>query len=89
LIVDRWGVKTDSHDVGCGLFYQGSSNLKKEVEVILPVERADCSLSPEESHYLCGKEGTYILKFDNSHSLIRSKKIVYYVYVQEPEKTDS
>jgi hypothetical protein len=30
-----------------------------------------------------------ILKFDNSHSLIRSKKIVYYVYVQEPEKTDS
>jgi hypothetical protein len=35
LIVDRWGVKTDSHDVGCGLFYQGSSNLKKEVEVIV------------------------------------------------------
>ena len=30
-----------------------------------------------------------VLKFDNSHSFIRSKKVIYYVYVQEPEQTDS
>lgn len=47
---------------------------------IIPIYRRD---SHEEvyagSHFYCGK-GVYLLKFDNSYSLFRSKTIYYRVF---------
>ena len=53
---------------------------KPPISIIIPVYRRDCQ---EEvyagSHYYPG-QGVYLLKFDNSYSLWRSKTLYYRVY---------
>ena len=54
-----------------------------EIE-LLPVTRRDCSVDVVMGNHQYYTKGTYLLKFDNSYSLLRSKDVYYRVYYHKP-----
>uniref|UniRef100_A0A1I8HEC4 ACB domain-containing protein n=1 Tax=Macrostomum lignano TaxID=282301 RepID=A0A1I8HEC4_9PLAT len=78
-----WEFATDHYDIGFGVYFEWTvspSDRVTAVDEIIPVFRRDCH---EEvycgSHQYPGR-GVYLLKFDNSYSLWRSKWLYYRVY---------
>ncbi|XP_032236004.2 SEC14-like protein 2 [Nematostella vectensis] len=50
---------------------------ENDLEELLPIQRVDSHLIPEQGCFKCDKTGTYVLRFDNSYSWIRSKDLEY------------
>lgn len=78
----QWEFKTENHDIGFGLYY--ALDESKNLQELIPVERVNCHLVPETGSWYCEDEGTYILKFDNTFSMLRSKKIRYRTEIIPP-----
>lgn len=77
-----WQYKSLDHDIGFGVFFTEKGKAgSKAVEEMIPTERRDCHMIPEEGSILCEKPGIYILRFDNSYSWTRNKKILYNVEI--------
>ena len=55
-----------------------------EWEEVIPVERYNTHIFPETGSHLCETVGTYVLMFDNTYSLMRSKTVSYSVDVSDP-----
>ncbi|KAG1681426.1 Golgi resident protein GCP60 [Nymphon striatum] len=53
---------------------------KPPVTPIIPVYRRDCQEEVYAGSHVYPGEGVYLLKFDNSYSLLRSKTVYYRVY---------
>lgn len=82
-----WQYKSVDHDIGFGVFYsEKGSKHSKDLEEKIPTERRNCHLVQEEGSLLCEKPGIYILRFDNSYSWTRNKKIFYNVTIVYPLK---
>lgn len=82
-----WQYKSVDHDIGFGVFYsEKGSKHSKDLEEKIPTERRNCHMIPEEGSILCEKPGIYILRFDNSYSWTRNKKILYNVEILYPFK---
>lgn len=54
--------------------------LKPPITEIVPVYRRDCHLEVYAGSHQYPGEGVYLLKFDNSYSMWRSKTLYYRVY---------
>eukprot|EP00118_Oscarella_pearsei_P006755 m.31147 g.31147 ORF g.31147 m.31147 type:complete len:379 (+) comp31454_c0_seq9:71-1207(+) len=78
-----WEYRTEQNDIGFGLIYKSHDSESRQE--VVPVEKKECHLVPEEGHFLCEKAGIYALRFDNSHSWIKSKKLHFYYEIQLPE----
>lgn len=50
------------------------------VSAIVPIFRRDCQLEVYAGSHVYPGQGVYLLKFDNSYSLWRSKTLYYRVY---------
>ena len=62
---------------------EGESNdtkLKPELDEVLPVLRRNSQEEVIVGSHLYPGQGVYLLKFDNSYSLLRSKTLYYRVY---------
>ncbi|PVD31384.1 hypothetical protein C0Q70_06796 [Pomacea canaliculata] len=83
----RWQFKTDGFDIGFGVFRKTVEGHQKtgDMEVILPSDRVNSHLVPEDGSVTCKQSGTYVLRFDNSYSWARSKKVFYIIEVLEPD----
>ncbi len=53
---------------------------KPPVSIIIPVYRRDCQEEVYAGNHYYPGQGVYLLKFDNSYSLWRSKTLYYRVY---------
>lgn len=53
---------------------------KPPVSVIVPIYRRDCHEEVYAGSHPYPGEGVYLLKFDNSYSLWRSKTLYYRIY---------
>lgn len=74
--------KTKDRDIAFGVKKLDSSGKKISV---LEKRKYHCYYGvPEDGKLVLSKPGTYIVKFDNSYSLTRSKVLDYYVEVLEP-----
>ncbi|XP_036908407.1 SEC14-like protein 4 [Sturnira hondurensis] len=85
----RWQFTSDGADIGFGVFLktkQGEKQRVGEMTEVLPSQRYNAQLVPEDGSLTCLKAGVYVLRFDNTYSLMHSKKVSYTVEVLLPDK---
>uniref|UniRef100_A0A8C1R5J0 SEC14-like lipid binding 7 n=1 Tax=Cyprinus carpio TaxID=7962 RepID=A0A8C1R5J0_CYPCA len=84
----RWKFASEGSDIGFGLFLKTKGNETKKVEAmqeIVPTERYNSHLVPEDGSYTCEESGIYVVRFDNTYSVLHSKKVSFTVDVLLPE----
>nr|KAI8753005.1 SEC14-like protein 2 [Biomphalaria glabrata] len=84
----RWQFKTEGFDIRFGIFRRTKDVRQKlrDMEPIVNSKRVKCQLFLEEGSVHCTQIGTYILRFDNAYSLVRSKKLYYLIEVLRPDE---
>ncbi|XP_039635656.1 SEC14-like protein 2 [Perca fluviatilis] len=83
----RWQFASDGADIGFGVYRRTKERGGQEVAEMLPVlpsERYNAHLVPEDSRLTCTEPGVYVLRFDNSYSVLQSKRVSYKVEVLPP-----
>lgn len=75
LSLDRNALATQSVGVGTGAF-------KAPISIIVPIYRRECYNEVYVGSHSYPGEGVYLLKFDNSYSIWRSKTLYYRVYYE-------
>ncbi|XP_028980943.2 SEC14-like protein 2 isoform X3 [Esox lucius] len=85
----RWQFASDGADIGFGVFMRtqvgGGDQKLGDMMLVLPSERYNSHMVPEDRTLTCTEPGTYVLHFDNTYSLLQSKKISYNVDVLLPD----
>ncbi|KAI8782765.1 SEC14 protein 2, partial [Biomphalaria glabrata] len=76
-----WQFKTEGFDIRFGIFRRTKDVRQRlrDMEPIVNSKRVKCQLFLEEGSVHCTQIGTYILRFDNAYSLVRSKKLYYLI----------
>ncbi|CAL8318321.1 unnamed protein product [Lota lota] len=82
----RWQFASNGADIGFGVFLRSQENGDGGQLQMLPSERYNAHLVPEEQSLLCPQPGVYVLRFDNSYSLLQSKRVSYNVEVLPPSE---
>ncbi|KAI3362457.1 hypothetical protein L3Q82_012746, partial [Scortum barcoo] len=83
----RWQFASDGADIGFGVYRrtkEGANQKVTEMLQVLPSERYNSHLVPEDRCLTCSEPGVYVLCFDNSYSILQSKKVSYKVQVLPP-----
>ncbi|XP_074150109.1 SEC14-like protein 2 isoform X2 [Sminthopsis crassicaudata] len=86
----RWQFLLDGPDIGVGIYLKtkmGERQRAKEMVEVVPSQKFSSPLVPEDGTLTCAEQGVYVLRFDNTYSLIHSKKVSYTVEVLLPDKT--
>ncbi|TSM28084.1 SEC14-like protein 2 [Bagarius yarrelli] len=84
----RWQFASDGGDIGFGIYIKTKAGIKQkitEMQEVLLTTRYNAHLVPEDGSYTCEEPGTYVLRFDNTYSILQSKKIHFTVDVVLPE----
>ncbi|XP_062571602.1 SEC14-like protein 2 [Saccostrea cucullata] len=86
----RWQFSTQGFDIGFGVYRRTKEERQKatDMEEVLPSKRVNSHLVPEDGSVTCTDVGMYILRFDNTFSWTRSKRIQYLVEILEPDTED-
>ncbi|XP_054568716.1 SEC14-like protein 4 isoform X2 [Eptesicus fuscus] len=85
----RWQFESDGADIGFGVFLKtrkGERQRVGEMAEVLPSERYNAHLVPEDGSLTCLQAGVYVLRFDNTYSLVHAKKVSYTVEVLLPDR---
>ncbi|XP_055369326.1 SEC14-like protein 2 isoform X2 [Betta splendens] len=83
----RWQFASDGADIGFGVYRrtnEGGRQKPAEMLQVLPSDRYNAHLVPEEGGLTCSEPGVYVLCFDNSYSILQSKKVSYNVELLPP-----
>ncbi|XP_005922012.1 SEC14-like protein 2 [Haplochromis burtoni] len=84
----RWQFASDGGDIGFGVFQKAKKGEWKkaaEMEEIVPSQRYNAHLVPEDGSLTCERPGVYVLRFDNTYSIFQAKRISYSVEVLLPD----
>ncbi|KAK6967844.1 SEC14-like protein 2 [Biomphalaria glabrata] len=86
----RWQFKTDGFDIGFGIYRRTEDKKQKagDMEPIITSQKVNSHMFPEEGSMHCKHPGTYIVRFDNTHSWVRSKKLYYLIEILKPDTQD-
>ncbi|XP_052269922.1 SEC14-like protein 2 isoform X1 [Dreissena polymorpha] len=81
----RYEFQTEDHDIGFGVFRKVTKERLRaeDMTTVLPTERSNCYLVPEDGVIECEEPGIYVVRFDNTYSWARSKKLHYLIEVLE------
>ncbi|KAM4827467.1 SEC14-like protein 4 [Thomomys bottae] len=85
----RWQFASEGGDIGFGVFLKtkmGERQKAAEMTEVLASQRYNAHMVPEDGSLTCLKAGVYVLRFDNTYSLMHSKKVSYTVEVLLPDK---
>ncbi|XP_029423210.1 SEC14-like protein 4 isoform X2 [Nannospalax galili] len=85
----RWQFASDGGDIGFGIFLKtrmGERQKAGEMTEVLSSQRYNAHMVPEDGSLTCLKAGVYVLRFDNTYSLLHTKKVSYTVEVLFPDK---
>ncbi|XP_075800219.1 SEC14-like protein 4 isoform X2 [Microtus pennsylvanicus] len=85
----RWQFSSEGGDIGFGIFLKtrmGERQKAGEMAEVLPNQRYNAHLVPEDGSLTCVKAGVYVLRFDNTYSLLHAKKVGYTAEVLLPDK---
>ncbi|XP_071371774.1 SEC14-like protein 2 isoform X1 [Centroberyx affinis] len=83
----RWQFASDGADIGFGVYRrtrEGGAQKVADMLQVLPSERYNAHLVPEDRSLTCPEPGVYVLRFDNSYSFLQSKRVSYKVEVVPP-----
>ncbi|XP_046460982.1 SEC14-like protein 2 isoform X2 [Daphnia pulex] len=79
----RWEFMTEDCDIGFSVYYMEDDGKR----VDLMNERMQSHLVMEEGQIVCTRTCTYVLEFDNSYSVLRSKTVWHHMVVDLPSST--
>ncbi|ELK31521.1 SEC14-like protein 2, partial [Myotis davidii] len=85
----RWQFTSDGSDIGFGIFLKtkmGERQKAGEMTEVLPNQRYNAHLVPEDGSLTCSTPGIYVLRFDNTYSFLHAKKVSFTVEVLLPDK---
>ncbi|KAL1791051.1 SEC14 2 isoform X1 [Sigmodon hispidus] len=85
----RWQFMSEGSDVGFGIFLKtkmGERQKAGEMTEVLPNQRYNSHMVPEDGTLTCSEPGIYVLRFDNTYSFIHAKKVSFTVEVLLPDK---
>uniref|UniRef100_A0A8I6G5V9 SEC14-like lipid binding 2 n=1 Tax=Rattus norvegicus TaxID=10116 RepID=A0A8I6G5V9_RAT len=85
----RWQFMSEGSDVGFGIFLKtkmGERQRAGEMTEVLPNQRYNSHMVPEDGTLTCSEPGIYVLRFDNTYSFIHAKKVSFTVEVLLPDK---
>lgn len=75
-----WQFSTADYDIGFGLdFEKREADGTTVLQPILPIMRVQSHATVAEGRHECTWDGAWLLKFDNSYSMVRSKTVYYRV----------
>ncbi|KAG7476888.1 hypothetical protein MATL_G00087560 [Megalops atlanticus] len=80
----RWQFASDGADIGFGVFMKtkvGERQKAGDMLEVVPSQRYNSHLVPEDGSITCADPGVYVLRFDNTYSVLHSKKISFTVEV--------
>ena len=76
----HWYFKTEGYDIAFGIYHKDTNAVKDgKMKEVIALDKRQSHLMPEDGYYTCNKNGIYIVKFDNSYSWTKSKKLHYQV----------
>lgn len=86
----RWQFSTQGYDIGFGVYRRTTGERQKasKMEEVVPTHRVNSHLVPEDGSVTCTEAGTYVLRFDNTYSWTKAKRLHYLVEVLEPDTED-
>ncbi|KAM4745934.1 SEC14-like protein 2 isoform 2-T2 [Anableps anableps] len=88
----RWQFACESADIGFGVFLKtrkGEWKKASEMQEIIPSQRYNAHLVPEDGSLTCERPGVYVLRFDNTYSIFHAKRVSYTVEVLLPDRLQS
>ncbi|XP_060077260.1 SEC14-like protein 2 [Ylistrum balloti] len=86
----RWQFITEGYDLGFGVYKRTKDSRQKanDMEQVIPSQRVNSHIFPEDGSVIIQEPGTYVVRFDNTYSWTRSKKIYYIIEMLEPDTED-
>ncbi|XP_789550.2 SEC14-like protein 2 [Strongylocentrotus purpuratus] len=82
--VINYEFRTQDNDIGFGIKFIAEDGTKT---VIAESQHLNCHRCPETGTIELKDPGTYVVKFDNSYSWTRSKKLFYWIELLETDET--
>ncbi|XP_062942235.1 SEC14-like protein 3 [Cynocephalus volans] len=85
----RWQFSSDGGDIGFGIFLKtkmGERQRAGEMMEVLPSQRCNAHMVPEDGSLTCSEVGVYVLRFDNTYSFVHAKKVSFTVEVLLPDE---
>ncbi|XP_037126173.1 SEC14-like protein 2 [Syngnathus acus] len=85
----RWQFCSEGADIGFGVFLKARTDEWKkaaEMETVVPSQRYNAHLVPEDGSLTCEHPGVYVLRFDNTYSIFQAKRISFTVEVLLPDR---
>ncbi|KAJ8286747.1 hypothetical protein GJAV_G00042820 [Gymnothorax javanicus] len=80
----RWQFASEGADIGFGVFLKtrisGRQKAGEMLEVV-PSQRYNAHMVPEDGSLTCTEAGIYVLRFDNTYSVLHSKRVNFTVEV--------
>uniref|UniRef100_A0A4W4F5M2 SEC14-like lipid binding 8 n=2 Tax=Electrophorus electricus TaxID=8005 RepID=A0A4W4F5M2_ELEEL len=84
-----WQFTSEGGDVGFGIFIKknrGEWMKAGQMLEVLPSQRYNAHLVPEDGSLTCTEAGVYVLRFDNTYSIFQSKRVSFSVEVLLPSR---
>ncbi|CAG07787.1 unnamed protein product, partial [Tetraodon nigroviridis] len=84
----RWQFATESADIGFGVFLKERKGERKkatQMREVVPSQRYNAHLVPEDGSLTCQQPGVYVLRFDNTYSIFQAKRVSFTVEVLLPD----
>uniref|UniRef100_A0A8D2QR55 SEC14-like protein 2 n=1 Tax=Zosterops lateralis melanops TaxID=1220523 RepID=A0A8D2QR55_ZOSLA len=84
----RWQFRSEGADIGFGVYLKtkvGERQRAGDMTEVLPSQRYNAHMVPEDGSLTCSTPGIYVLRFDNTYSFLHSKKVSYSVEVLLPD----
>ncbi|XP_018771916.2 SEC14-like protein 2 isoform X2 [Serinus canaria] len=84
----RWQFRSEGADIGFGVYLKtkvGERQRASDMTEVLPNQRYNAHMVPEDGSLTCSTPGIYVLRFDNTYSFLHSKKVSYSVEVLLPD----
>ncbi|XP_044051106.1 SEC14-like protein 2 isoform X1 [Siniperca chuatsi] len=88
----RWQFATEGADIGFGVFLKarkGEWKKAAQMQEVVPSQRYNTHLVPEDGSLTCERPGVYVLRFDNTYSIFQAKRISFSVEVLLPDHLQS
>uniref|UniRef100_A0A8C4DXE5 SEC14-like lipid binding 8 n=1 Tax=Dicentrarchus labrax TaxID=13489 RepID=A0A8C4DXE5_DICLA len=88
----RWQFATEGADIGFGVFLKarkGEWMKAAQMLEVVPSQRYNAHLVPEDGSLTCERPGVYVLRFDNTYSIFQAKRISFSVEVLLPDHLQS
>nr|XP_020656480.1 SEC14-like protein 2 isoform X1 [Pogona vitticeps] len=85
----RWQFISEGADIGFGVYLKtkvGERQHASDMTEVIPNQRYNAHMVPEDGSLTCADAGVYVLRFDNTYSYIHAKKVSYTVEVLLPDK---